>query len=302
MSFDNKEAKRTETDDLKIKSHLNTSLEAEGISVSEDLIKRTIEAINNQKDEELKTKKLFVFPFRQVRTLVAVAAAFLVLVVAFNAIRILGPGGMKSDNAADEAKSYDMDGSAAKNKESTSKNDNFIYDMDDSNDKNDESTSRDDILEYDMAEDSAEIAMESESNGFEEGLDQDKKEPDNNKMFTAQNFGLVFTEMLLVNPDNVKSISISSADNNETIVITEQEQIQLFYSIMDSYSYEQSVEQDPNIQLVIDLIGDDIDSQIIISQSTIIVGHTSKDTASHSIFSVVGQSELIEDLINLMNE
>lgn len=281
MSFDDRQEKYIDIEDIDIKSHLNTSLEAEGISVSEDLIKRTLEAINKQKDKERGVEKSFVFPLRQVRTLVAVAAAFLVLVVGFKAIGILGPGGVKSDNIMEDDKSYDMDGGAVNNKESESKNDIFVYDM---------------------AEDSAELIMGSDADQVDEELDDNRQELANNKMFTAQNYGLTFTEMSLISPDNVKSISISSADNNETMVITEQEQIKLFYSIMDSYSYQQSAEQDANIQLVIDIIGDDIDSQIIISQSAIFVGHTSKDTASHSIFSASGQSELIEDIRELMNE
>ena len=169
----------------------------------------------------------------------------------------------------EDDKSYDMDGGAVNNKESESKNDIFVYDM---------------------AEDSAELIMGSDADQVDEELDDNRQELANNKMFTAQNYGLTFTEMSLISPDNVKSISISSADNNETMVITEQEQIKLFYSIMDSYSYQQSAEQDAK------------DSQIIISQSAIFVGHTSKDTASHSIFSVSGQSELIEDIRELMNE
>ena len=45
MNFDKNKSDYSKLDDMNIKSHLNTSLEMSGISVSEDLIQRTIQAI-----------------------------------------------------------------------------------------------------------------------------------------------------------------------------------------------------------------------------------------------------------------
>lgn len=280
MSFDDKKVKYTEADDLNIKSHLNTSLEAEGISVSEDLIRKTLNAINVQKNEKLIMKKPSAFPFRQVRTLVSVAAAIIVLVVGFNAIRIFGPGGMKSDNTTDQAKGYDMDSGAVDEEESMNK---------------------EDILVYDIAMDSSEDELESKANQFAGNIDGSRQEPAN-KMLIAQIFEPTFTEMTSINLDKVESITILSMDNNQTMVLTKTEQIQLFYSIMDSYSYQETDEKDTDSQYVIDIIADDLDSRIIVSQSGIAVEHNLMDVYSSSIYSVSDQSKLIEDLVELMSK
>ena len=52
MSFD-KKSNKFDLDKLNLKDRLNASLENEGISVSEDLINRTLNAIKNQKADEL---------------------------------------------------------------------------------------------------------------------------------------------------------------------------------------------------------------------------------------------------------
>ena len=102
MSFDPNEKDIFEVDELNIRSHLNTSLEAEGISVSEDLINRTLEAIRMQNPEDdglvsdrLELKKPSSI-LRHTRVLVKVAAAVLVLVVGLATIRLLIPADKKS--------------------------------------------------------------------------------------------------------------------------------------------------------------------------------------------------------------
>ncbi|WMJ90160.1 hypothetical protein [Anaerocolumna sp. MB42-C2] len=74
-------------DDLRIKDHLNASFDMDNVTVSEDLIARTLKAIENsapQKEQPKELKKIKHFP---VRRLVSAAAAIAVLIVGINVLQ-----------------------------------------------------------------------------------------------------------------------------------------------------------------------------------------------------------------------
>ena len=278
MSFDQKKRSDIKVDELNIKSHLNTSLETEEISVSEDLINRTLEAIRNNNDEDLEVKSYPVFMSGRIRILVTAVAALLVLAVGINAIRLNVPMGMKSDNAVQEAKEYDMDDKTMKNEE--------------------EGT----VL-FEIIEDYADIAQESDTSIENEIEDEDCMEQAVDKsVFTIQGFMMSFTDMVSIDPDDVTSITITSMVNNEERVITNQDQIKSFYLVMDSYSYQEGTLEDKEGYYIIDIISGDINSNITVRESNIIVELTDKDTASQGIYTVLDHSNFIEDLKNFMSE
>ena len=86
---------RIEQDELNIKSHLNTSLDLSGISVSEDLINRTLAAIKEQaisseevtKTDDLAPRKKIIAWNRYIRGFAGVAAAALIVVIGYNFIQ-----------------------------------------------------------------------------------------------------------------------------------------------------------------------------------------------------------------------
>jgi hypothetical protein len=113
MNYNKNKQENIEVDEMKIKSHLNASLDLSGISVSEDLINRTLQAIKKQESEQQATeadktspedehKK--VIPWnRYARTFAGVAAAAIVVVAGYGLIK----GGLltaqKSESTTDSS-------------------------------------------------------------------------------------------------------------------------------------------------------------------------------------------------------
>lgn len=104
MSYNNDDKLNIEIDDLNIKTHLNTSLELSGISVSEDLILRTLNAIKEQSPENIdhkdknndKQSGRKIIPWnRYVRSFATACAAVILVVAGYAAIRQF-PVSMKS--------------------------------------------------------------------------------------------------------------------------------------------------------------------------------------------------------------
>lgn len=312
MSFEDKKINDKEVDELDIKSHLNTSLEAERISVSEDLINRTLAAINNAESEEPIVKKSSIFSSGHIRTLVAVVAAIFVLAVGLNAIRIFVPSGMKSDNSVQEAKDYDMDGGIMKNEEARSENYLFSYGVsEDSKEATMESevtsagSEVKDKIDYTTTDNSLGVGTyKSEDiisdDAIEYKADESIPESDNS-IVSTQEFELMFIDIAIIDVDAVTSIIITSEYKNEEKVIADKKQIESFYSLMNDHSYQESIGENSDNRYIIDIIGEEIVSHIVIGYYDIVVEHTKKDMVSHNIYKATDQSKLIEDLKELMN-
>lgn len=308
MSFDQKKRSDIEVDELNIKSHLNTSLVTEEISVSEDLINRTLEAIRNNNDEDLEVKSHPVYMSGRIRTLVTVVAALLVLAVGINVIRLNVPMDMKSGNAVQDAKEYDMDGKTMKNEEE----DMVLFETtEESADVAQESDSYDGLVQDGVVDSSINIddsvrigSYKSDTSIENEIEDEDSMEEQavDKSAFTIQGFMTSFTDMVSIDSDSVTSITITSMVNNEERVITNQDQIKSFYLVMDSYSYQEGTLEDKEGYYIIDIISGDINSNITVRESNIIVELTDKDTASQGIYTVLDHSKFIEDLKNFMSE
>ena len=115
----NKDKDNVELDDMDIKSHLDASLDLSGISVSEDLINRTLAAIKKQETEQQKTEqqeglgglvpasgkeKKVINWGRYVRGFASVAAAAVILVAGYH---ILNNTGMKKDSNMESTSTAD---------------------------------------------------------------------------------------------------------------------------------------------------------------------------------------------------
>ncbi len=129
MTYDNKN-KKIEKDDLGIRKHLNTSLDIEGVHPSDDLKKRTLQAIKGEeKQKNSEESSLEDYSGEQMfkrvsRFITSVAAAVIFIVVASNLLTNMIGAGKKSmdDNASDMVKSAeeahieDQDMNIAENK------------------------------------------------------------------------------------------------------------------------------------------------------------------------------------------
>lgn len=119
MNYNDKKNHNIEKDDMNIKSHLDASLDLSGISVSEDLINRTLEAIKKQtaeqsleSDDHLTAQKVAskdtkkVIPWnRYIRGFAGVAAAAVIVVAGYN---ILNNVSYKADKSSDSSFSEEM--------------------------------------------------------------------------------------------------------------------------------------------------------------------------------------------------
>lgn len=288
MSYKQMKRNEIEIDGLNIKSHLNASLEAEGISISEDLINRTLKAIKQQEAENLDTDKRYkenekpISFYRNIRTLITVAAAALILVAGLNAIKLFAPK-MKMESKSDNSVSYDS-GSKEMYLTSERVRDAVSEEMK-SEPAVDDALIEEDTADYDQTLD---ILMKADQKMDEEETGGQDKAPSNV-------ISLTFSDIIVIEPIDVITISITSVITGETRTITDRGQIDDIYSVMDNYLFTNSMNDD-DAQYIIKLIGEDKDSQIIIGEASITVDNTLGDITSHSIYSTADHESLINDI------
>lgn len=111
MNYNNKKHD-LEIDEFDIKAHLNTSLDLSGISVSEDLIHRTLAAIKASEQEKASMETVSeendtigkrVIPFsRYIRGIAGVAAALFIVIVGYSVLKSVNYKSNKTDSGAPE--------------------------------------------------------------------------------------------------------------------------------------------------------------------------------------------------------
>jgi hypothetical protein len=265
MNYNGKDKNdKIELDELNIKSHLNTSLDLSGISVSEDLINRTLAAIKEQalsgEDEVTQTsimeptKKIIAWN-RYIRGFAGVAAAVVVVVVGYNLIQRI-PFGMKqsSDSSAPEIAVTMDNATEAAPSQGTTGEENQILGATAVEDKEDE-------IPYTITAEAG--ALDDESTDADKGVglsesgeegdtisateNADLKSADRN-MTQTQEFAAetpstdnvvtyTFREIFLPTPEQAEYITISDNRSAASITLTQPDDIEAFYLIMDSYQY-----------------------------------------------------------------
>jgi hypothetical protein len=265
MNYNDKEKNdKIELDELNIKSHLNTSLDLSGISVSEDLINRTLAAIKEQslsgKDEVTQTsimeptKKIIAWN-RYIRGFAGVAAAVVIVAVGYNLVQRM-PFGMKqsSDSAAPELAVTMDNATESATSQGTTGEENQTFDASAVEEKKDEIlytiTAETGALE-DESPDTDNGTGLSGSTGAEETVppaeNANLKSADRN-MTQTQEFAAetpstdnvvtyTFREIFLPTPEQAEYITISDNRSDASITLTQPDDIDAFYVIMDSYQY-----------------------------------------------------------------
>lgn len=280
MSFEQKKRSEPDMDKLNIKYHLNASLETEGISVSEDLINRTLDAIKKQKDQGFDEKLANKKPthlLRRTRLIITTGAAVLILMLGMTTIRLLSPE-KKADQVSPE--SYNM-------------------------------TAMDKSEIYGNAIDGSEVQMsviedanilEADEEFVDIYVRDFTEEQDDSSMELTSKYRneFKFADIISMEPMDVKSVTITSESMKKTISLTKRVQLDQFYSIMENHSFLQEEGERSDVQYIIKIIGEDTDSQITIGIDSIEVDHTDKDVASHSVYVAADHSKLIEDLEELL--
>jgi hypothetical protein len=311
MNYNDKKNDKLEMDDMKIKSHLNTSLDLSGISVSEDLINRTLEAIKKQpvEQQESQIKKVEttkkVIPWNKyVRGFAGVAAAVLVIVAGYN---LLSRGQMKynkEDNSADSSVAEEYNTMEAETEEAADKDMSLSSAM--------ESTSADEGTEDTTFTDSNEQLAVTE-NGIQASrkytiaadisieMDEDKSvtgsdgvaaggagsiEPESPALRNSDGVILLsFREIFLPDPAQAEYITISDDVNNTSITLVTPEEILEFYTMMDKhqFTYSDGISSEQNFTVEVkNPIPETLYTMTI--GETIIIQYNSGDTVSESRF------------------
>ena len=311
MKFESKKREDIEMDELNIRSHLSTSLEAEGISISEDLINRTMDAIrlhetnciDISKDNTEHRKLLF---FRNTRALVTVAAAVLILVIGINALGRLSPLRTKNDKSnyreftsvedAGRTEIYTARSSIEEGKEENydrDKSDDFKADAPMLEDMTGEPT--DDLAKEDGT------SLDMEISKSENRVEEKAEEPGENDMvMSIQGATLAFTDVIVINSSEVSSITIGSTATGEERTISNRDQIDSFYSVMGEHLFMQSATEDTTNLYVVSFTAENGDSQLLIGETNVVVDNTLNDTVSHGLYSAADHSRLLEDIKKLL--
>ncbi len=311
MSFDQKKNGNMENDELKIKSHLNTSLEKEGISVSEDLINRTLEAIRKQSQEatgpvraeqERQPERKVIPWFKYARNFAAVAAAGMILVLGINGLEQTGKKSDQSETAKEKENgiSYDM---AATDQAAPEAADS----------KADAGNS---VMEF--AAQSGESTLSSDNNGEDEiyGINSEEK-LDDSVMVTEDTDAVLkaagkaptsddgaegdrlllsFREICPILPEEAQDITITgNADQGERL-ISDSEEIKLFYNQMESYAYAEGVTEESNVHLTAVIRKADGIFEMRLEEGTLATSYTSGGATVENRFEISDYMQLLKDL------
>jgi hypothetical protein len=261
MNYNDKKKSNIKMDDMDIKSHLNTSLDLSGIRVSEDLINRTLQAIKQQEESQVEMTVINrdekkVIPWNKyIRGFAGVAAAAIIITVGYNAI-----------NNQDMKFKSKEDNSAQREIEQISE-DNIIMEFAATESAAEKDTAAGDISmnatqgiadPTDAEFKTNDSVMESSEGGLEGQTDSSDIKAADPDLSSTQNFGdtmaaLTIREILPVTPEQIEYILITKVTNNTEVKVTEDKDINDFYTMMDNQLFAGANTAPVNIDYVIEV-------------------------------------------------
>ena len=315
MNNNNDKMKHMNIDDMKIKSHLNDALDLSGISVSEDLINRTLEAIkkqpvektnidnsvnivdaDNKVDSEVRQETRKAIPWnRYIRTVAGVAAAVIVVVVGY---RLADQGLLtkNSKNSVNNEMAADQSSDNA-TKEETSVGATYSTTMD-----------------TDMAADANSDAQNS-VDGATAGTDTeaaprfsiaaDSSQPEEQPLLKAagapEEVTLTFRDIFFSDPAQANSITITDETNGNVITLSTQEQISDFYTVMDNHQFTYSSETQTVTNYTVEISSAESNKVVydMIVGDNVIVNCYEGETSSQSVYIAQDQTLLLQNLQEL---
>lgn len=216
----------TDLDDLRLKDHLDASFDLDNITVSEDLIKRTLKAIGESQPQEEQPKDLNKIKRFPVRRLVSAAAVLLVLLVGINVLQN-GLVGNKKDSQSSQD-------SATAEKSATEPAAMDIYSA--------------------AAEDSAPISGSNETNSVLDSTAVDgemQEDDDNSDKFSTRitqdtntegggvssSFGgNLFSGLYPITFDSVEAFSLTKNDGTQITLTDVGDKVSQLYTLLDGYT------------------------------------------------------------------
>lgn len=326
MNYNDKKKDNIEIDDMKIKSHLNASLDLSGINVSEDLINRTLEAIKKQSAEqtdtvtEVNTREVQkkVIPWnRYIRGFAGVAAAALIVVAGYGMISRGLTGSMKSDdstNSAAQEERVNYDTAVSDTAEDFTYSASEAAPADDtlmakdsgtkSADQNADGGS-DNKADGQLAEQftiTADADMTSEGGGTTGSAGQTvpgeaatAEQPLQSALSVPV---LTFRDIFLPDPAQAQSLTITDETTAATVTLTSQEEILDFYSVMDKHQFTSSSDSSAGSDYKVEIKSlQPGESQYTMTVgNNVIISYQDSIAASQSIYNATDSALLLQDL------
>ena len=312
MNFDDKEKEQLDFEQLNIKSHLNTSMELKGISVSEDLINRTLKAINNQtvekqdqpplNSQQAELRKSFSIN-KFVRGFAGVAAAA-IIVVAGTQLLAGNIGGSKKDSSADM-------NSTAMEQEISGENGYGTYFTTDE-------------AKFGVAEtEEPEVAADAEAKLEENMLTSDageqlddanmavapEKTSDTTDFTTSTSLAetekskLSFSQLIAPELTGTAAVVLTKAEDSTKVTLSYQKDIEEFYLTMEKHQFIASTVVPVNVVFQMELTNTEQNQTYLISVGEHLqIEYSDTQTTSMSTYDVVDMDGFQQDLMNLIDK
>jgi negative regulator of sigma E activity len=321
MSFDQKKNDNMEIDELNIKSHLNTSLDMEGISVSEDLINRTLEAIRKQsqetkttvataptevKEEPVSKTERKVIPWtRYIRNFAVVAAACLILIVGVKS-QEFGRKDSTKESAPSTDNSVSLDRALSKEAPEVDTQ------------KADEAAAGSTASEFSVKADGqqAQLKMNADATtAADTAADSEMAEADNSgtgTMGIASNeetatapmessaysdiYTLSFRDICPIVPETAESVNITEASSDNSVFLSESTDINEFYSLMDLNSFAEGSESSGVNNYIIRINSNGASFTLTVEDNYILTSYTFGEEKTDGRYVTGNHQQLLQDL------
>lgn len=290
-----------ELDDMNIKLHLNTSLELNDISVSEDLINRTLNVIKNMETGEERIKKASVLPInnaipwnRYIRNFAGVAAAALIVAVGFN---LLSTGSKKMDMSTTDSAAPEM---ASESKAGDMEQYSMMEGTSESTAAPEENVK--------IFSDKDDVSMKSSlANGETEdnsSVDARLFEQDAGTKEIVEPTLLSLRDLISLSSEDIDYIVLSNLTTDVRISIKEPSLIQEFYLIMDQnqFTYSDSIENIHRFSIEIVSSKSSWDSTVLLVGDRITVQSTTGNTVNEAIYEAVNSEMFLTELENFIQK
>lgn len=229
-------------DDFNIKYHLNASFDVSGIKVSEELIQKTLGAINDQPSTEVEKEKGILRTIRfprnsYIRNLTSVVAALIILIGGYSLIKNnIGMKSTKNDSniSMNNDRSTEMAMPEAKGEFSDKDQGLFSVEENEVDDVAMESATEDTTL---IDEDDNTIGTASLDDSVKTNEQEQLYNAAASELYSSGSEGVEFTRIYGGAVDVIESMVITDDAANKSVIIAEESEISKVYSILDSYLY-----------------------------------------------------------------
>lgn len=287
---------KNETDDLKIKAHLDASLDKKGISVSEELISRTLAAIkadsqkaDGARDRDADNRRLipwnkYIFAFARVAAVVMIVAAGYAIIRNIPAKKF--DSGMNSSGNSQapitSEKAASLDNSGMEKALDNAELDMFS--------DNDEVYSFAGTPDADTLDGSAGAEDKAMLRSFTVAMEMAPKASAN------------IHDVILAEPEKIQSLTITEGDAG-SIQLTEAEDINEFCAIMAKHQFSSSLPGDEgNEKYVITVSKQDEGEYIIAIGGRITLEYAKGESSIQEIYEVEDMDLLLNELKELYDK